>query len=139
MAGSGASGTHTGDERKRDEFRVEEDRPSAKTVVLAIHGDADMRAAGELRDRLIEVIDDSPRAVVLDLTGATFLDSMTLGVLMTAMKRVRATGGRFRVVAPRSEIRRIFEMTLLDRVFELDVTRQEALAAAGDGRGAAAA
>jgi anti-anti-sigma regulatory factor len=50
------------------------------------------------------------------------------------MKRQRARGGRFRVVAPRSEIRRIFEMTLLDRVFELDLTRQEALAAAGDGR-----
>jgi anti-sigma B factor antagonist len=108
-------------------------------VVLAIHGDADMRTAGELRDRLGEVIEDSPRAVVLDLTGATFLDSMTLGIFLTAMKRVRARGGRFRVVAPRAEIRRIFEMTLLDRVFELDLTRQDALDAAGDGRTTAAA
>jgi anti-sigma B factor antagonist len=137
--GSSGSNNVLGDERKTDEFRVEEVRPSAKTVVIAIHGDADMRAANELRDRLVEVIDASPRAVVLDLTGATFLDSMTLGVFLTAMKRVRASGGRFRVVAPPSEIRRIFEMTLLDRVFELDVTRQEALAAASDGRGAAAA
>jgi anti-sigma B factor antagonist len=98
-----------------------------------------MRAASELRGRLGEVIDDSPRAVVLDLTGATFLDSMTLGVFLTAMKQLRARGGRFRVVAPRAEIRRIFEMTLLDRVFDLDVTRQEALIAAGDGRASAAA
>ena len=141
MAGSGASGSPTkGDgERTLDEFRIDEDRPSAKTVVLTIHGDADMRAASELKDRLGEVIDDSPRAVVLDLTGATFLDSMTLGVFVTAMKRLRARGGRFRVVAPRAEIRRIFEMTLLDRVFDLDVTRQEALIAAGDGRTTAAA
>lgn len=138
MAGSGASG-NAGSERTTDEFRVEEDRPNAKTVVVAIHGDADMRAAGELRDRLGEVIEDSPRAVVLDLTGATFLDSMTLGIFLTAMKRVRARGGRFRVVAPRAEIRRIFEMTLLDRVFELDLTRQDALDAAGDGRTTAAA
>jgi anti-sigma B factor antagonist len=127
------------DERTTDEFRIDEDRPSAKTVVLAIHGDADIRAAGELKDRLGEVIDDSPSAVVVDLTSATFLDSMTLGVFLSAMKRLRATGGRFRVVAPRAEIRRIFEMTLLDRVFELDVTRQDALAAAGDGRKTAAA
>ena len=128
-----------GDKRTTDAFRIDEDRPSAKTVVLAIHGDADVRAAGELKDRLGEVIEDSPRAVVLDLTGATFLDSMTLGVFLTAMKRLRASGGRFRVVAPRAEIRRIFEMTLLDRVFELDVTRREALAAVGDGRTTAAA
>lgn len=138
MAGSGASG-NAGSERTTDEFRVEEDRPSAKTVVVAIHGDADMRAAGELRDRLGEVIEDSPRAVVLDLTGATFLDSMTLGIFLTAMKRVRARGGLFRVVAPRAEIRRIFEMTLLDRVFELDLTRQDALDAAGAERTTAAA
>jgi anti-sigma B factor antagonist len=122
-----------------DDFHIDEDRPSATTVVLAIHGDADMRAASELKDRLGEVIDDSPSAIVLDLTDATFLDSMTLGVFLTAMKRLRARGGRFRVVAPRAEIRRIFEMTLLDRVFDLDVTRQDALAAAGDGRGSAAA
>jgi anti-sigma B factor antagonist len=141
VAGSGASGSPTkGDgERTLDEFRIDEDRPSAKTVVLTIHGDADMRSASELRDRLGEVIDDSPRAVVLDLSGATFLDSMTLGVFVTAMKRLRARGGRFRVVAPHAEIRRIFEMTLLDRVFDLDVTRQEALIAAGDGRTTAAA
>jgi anti-sigma B factor antagonist len=122
-----------------DDFHIDEDRPSATTVVLAIHGDADMRAASELKDRLGEVIDDSPSAIVLDLTDATFLDSMTLGVFLTAMKRLRARGGRFRVVAPRAEIRRIFEMTLLDRVFDLDVTRQDALAAAGDGRESAAA
>ena len=138
VAGSGASGVG-GDERTTDEFRIDEDRPSAKTVVLAIHGDADIRAAGELKDRLGEVIDDSPSAVVVDLTSATFLDSMTLGVFLSAMKRLRARGGRFRVVAPRAEIRRIFEMTLLDRVFELDVTRQDALAAASDGRKTAAA
>jgi anti-sigma B factor antagonist len=140
VAGSGASGSPIGGRDERtDEFRIDEDRPSAKTVVLAIHGDADMRAASELKVRLGEVIDDSPRAIVLDLTGATFLDSMTLGVLLTAMKRLRARGGRFRVVAPGAEIRRIFEMTLLDRVFALDVTRQDALAAASDGRNTAAA
>ena len=136
MAGSGASGTPDvdGNLPNTDEFRIDEDRPGAQTVVLTLYGDADMRAASELKDRLGEVIDDSPRAVVLDLTGATFLDSMTLGVFLTAMKRIRAAGGRFRIVAPRAEIRRVFEMTLLDRVFDLDVTRQDALTAAGDGR-----
>jgi anti-sigma B factor antagonist len=98
-----------------------------------------MRSAGELRDRLGQAIDDAPSAIVLDLSNATFLDSMTLGVFLSAMKRLRARGGRFRVVAPRAEIRRIFEMTLLDRVFELDLTRQEALAAARDGGTTAAA
>lgn len=131
-AGLGGSG----DELGSDEFRIDEERPNPNTVVLAIHGDADLHTSGELGDRLGEVIEDGPSALILDLSDATMLDSMAIGVLLRAMKRLRARGGRFRVVAPRSEIRRIFEMTLLDRVFELDPSRREALAATatGDGR-----
>jgi anti-sigma B factor antagonist len=116
-------------------FRIDEERLGSATIVLAITGEADMLVASELQDRLREVVDDGLSAVVIDLTGATFVDSTALGVLLGAMKRQRARGGRFRVVAPRTEIRRIFEMTLLDRVFDLDLSRQDALAAAaGDGR-----
>jgi anti-sigma B factor antagonist len=139
VAGSGAASRTAGGDGRPDEFHIDEDRPDPTTVVLAIHGDADLRTAGELKSKLGEVIDGSPRAVVIDLTDATFLDSTTLGVFVSAMKRLRAEGGRLRVVAPRVEVRRIFEMTLLDRVFELDVTRQEALGAAGDGRTTTAA
>jgi anti-sigma B factor antagonist len=123
-----------GHEEAIDEFRIDEERVGSGTVLLALHGEADMRIASELKDRLGEVIDDGPVAVVLDLTNAAFVDSTALGVFLGAMKALRARGGRFRIVAPRSEIRRIFEMTLLDRVFELDLSRREALAAAGDGR-----
>jgi anti-sigma B factor antagonist len=122
-----------GQEPAVEEFRIDEER-FGPTVLLALHGEADMRVAAELKDRLGEVIDDGTAAVVLDLTNATFLDSTALGILLGAMKRMRSRGGRFRVVAPRSEIRRIFEMTLLDRVFELDLSRRDALAAAGNGR-----
>jgi anti-sigma B factor antagonist len=136
VTGSGASRTTAvgNAQEAADVFRIDEERPHNGTVVLAIHGDADMRTASELRDRLGEVIDGAPSAVVLDLTGATFLDSSALGVFLGALKRLRAGGGRLRVVVPRAELRRIFEMTLLDRVFDLDVTRQEALSAAGDAR-----
>jgi anti-sigma B factor antagonist len=133
MSGSGPlHGSIVGNGKRRaDEFRIDEERPDSGTVVVAIHGDADLHIATELKNRLGEVIDDGPSAIVLDLSDATFLDSMALGVLLGAMKRLRAKGGRFRVVVPRAEIRRIFEMTLLDRVFELDASRQEALFAAG--------
>jgi len=118
-----------------DEFRIEEERLDRGTVVIAIHGDADLRTASELKDRLGAAIDEGPTALVLDLTGATFLDSMALGIFLGGMKRLQAKGGRFRVVAPRTEIRRIFEMTLLDRVFDLDASRQAALAATASGNG----
>jgi anti-sigma B factor antagonist len=113
-----------------DVFTVDELDAGHGTVVLAVNGDADLHVASELKDHLNTVIDGGASSLVLDLSLTTFLDSMALGVLLSGMKRLRARGGRFRVVAPSPEIRRIFEITLLDQVFDLDPTRETALAAA---------
>jgi anti-sigma B factor antagonist len=112
------------------EFRLAEEHPKPGTVVFSVRGEADLHVAPDLRDRIAAAIGDGASEVVLDLSEATFVDSMTLGVLLGAMKRLRARGGQLRLVVPQAEIRRIFEITLLDRVFPLYGTRQEALAAA---------
>jgi anti-sigma B factor antagonist len=110
-----------------DTFRIEEEHSGTGAVVLAIHGDADLHTANELRDRLTEAIERGPGSLVVDLSGVTFLDSMALGVLLGGMKRLRQQGGQLRLVVPATDIRRIFEITLLDRVFALSPTRADAL------------
>jgi len=109
------------------EFRIEEALAPEGVVLLSIHGDADLHVAPELRERLTREIDGGPGGLVLDLSDATFVDSMALGVLLGAMKQVRTRGGRLRLVVPQTELRRIFEITLLDRVLSLDATREDAL------------
>lgn len=111
-------------------FALDEVHLEGGTVLLAVHGDADQHVAAELEDRLSDVIEDGASSVVLDLSATTFLDSMALGILLRGMKRLSARGGSLRVVVARPDIRRIFEVTLLDRVFDLDGSREEALAAA---------
>jgi anti-sigma B factor antagonist len=111
-------------------FRVTEERLGPGLVVLEVEGDADLHVAGELRERLTAAIDGGAQELVLDLSATTFLDSMALGVMLGAMKRLRARGGRLRLVVVRPEIRRIFEITLLDRAFPLHPDRDAALAAA---------
>jgi anti-sigma B factor antagonist len=110
-----------------DTFRIEEEHSGKGAVVLAIHGDADLHTANELRDRLTEAIEEGPRLLVVDLSDVTFLDSMALGVLLGGMKRLRLQGGQLRLVVPATDLRRIFEITLLDRVFTLSPTRADAL------------
>jgi anti-sigma B factor antagonist len=116
------------------EIRVE--RVSPGVAVFTLAGEADLHRAPELRERIAEVIDDGARDIVVDLSEVTFIDSMTLGVLLGAMKRVNPRGGRLAVVVSDDNIRRIFEITLLDRVFTLFADRDGALAgtvASGDG------
>jgi anti-sigma B factor antagonist len=110
-------------------FRIEEQRASSDTAVLAIHGEADLHAAPELKERLRAAIDRGVTVVVVDLTDTDFVDSTSLGVLLGATKRLREREGEIRLVVSRPELRRIFEITLLDRVFQLHDTREEALAA----------
>jgi anti-sigma B factor antagonist len=111
------------------DFRVDEEHPRPGTTVLSVYGDADLHAAPDLRERLTGVIDAGATTIVVDLSETTFVDSMTLGVLLGGMKRLRARDGRLDLVVPRADIRRIFEITLLDRIFPLHTTRAEALEA----------
>jgi anti-sigma B factor antagonist len=117
----------------RVEVRREEE-PFPGVVVLSVRGEADLHTAPELRDALATAVEDGAQELVLDLSETTFVDSMTLGVLLGAMKRLRARGGHLRLVVPRADVRRVFEITLLDRVVPLYDTREEAVrdAAASD-------
>ena len=98
--------------------------------VIAVHGQADLHTAPQLRAAITTVLDGGAAGLVIDLSEASFIDSMTLGVLLGAVKRLRPSGGRVSVVCTDSHIRRIFEITLLDRVFSIHADRGAALASA---------
>jgi len=91
-------------------------------------GEIDLHTAPHLRAQIHEVLaEPGVTQLVIDLTDATFLDSSALGVLVGALKRVKEAGGRLDIVLPTSPLRRIFEITALDRVLVLHETRAEAL------------
>jgi anti-sigma B factor antagonist len=114
-------------------FAVEVSDVSDQVSVVEVHGQADLHTAAELRSAMSEAIDRGAVSLVVDLSEATFIDSMTLGVLLGAVKRLRPTGGGVSVVCTDPHIRRIFEITLLDRVFTLHDNRRAAVDGAGGG------
>ena len=119
------------------DFDVQVEQPAADIAIVTVVGDADLHSAPELRDRLTDLMDDGVVHLVLDLSRTTFVDSMTLGVLLGCVKRLRAVDGSVEIVVPRADIRRIFEITMLDRVFDLRATREQVVAGRIDGRGTA--
>jgi anti-sigma B factor antagonist len=108
-------------------FGVEVIGDGGHVAVVTVFGQADLHTAPELRSAISEAIDGGAGAIVIDLSEATFIDSMTLGVLLGALKQLRPSGGSVSVVCSDPHIRRIFEITLLDRVFALHETREAAL------------
>jgi anti-sigma B factor antagonist len=96
----------------------------AGVVVL---GEADIYTAPELKEALTAAIEAGATSVLVDLSGATFIDSTTLGVLMGAVRRLRPGGGEVAIACADPNICRIFEITLLDRVFRIFATPGEGL------------
>jgi anti-sigma B factor antagonist len=84
-------------------------------TLLEVGGDCDAAALDALNDALADAVEQDTGEVVVDLARTTFVDSLALAALVAAAKRARACGRSFRVVRPRASVRRIFEITGLDR------------------------
>jgi len=113
---------------KATDFGLTTARIGSDEFVVTLNGDVDLYTAPELKSELIRLIDGGATRIVVDLTSATFIDSTTLGVLLGAFKRLRPLGGELTIVCPDSNIRKIFQITLLDRVFAIFETREAAIA-----------
>jgi anti-sigma B factor antagonist len=103
------------------------DTPPVK--VLSLTGSFNKASATAARLWLDEATLAAPACVVVDLAGVRFLDSTALSTLVHAMKRARAVGGDVRLSGLQQPVRMIFEMTRLDRIFEIDDQVDEAIQA----------
>jgi anti-sigma B factor antagonist len=97
-------------------------------TVLVVGGEVDVYTAPRLRERLVEVVEQGVRHVVVDLSRVEFLDSTGLGVLIVARRRLLPIGGTLRLVCSHERLLKIFRITALDRVFALFDTVEAATA-----------
>ena len=110
-------------------FHISDEEIDAETQVIELGGEIDLYTAPEFKERMVALIEDGKKRIVVDLSAATFIDSTTLGVLVGGVKRLRPTGGTLALVCTDQNITKIFEITGLDRVFPIHASRNEALAA----------
>ncbi|GAB2847525.1 STAS domain-containing protein [Lentzea nigeriaca] len=98
-------------------------------VILRVTGEVDSYTAPLLHDHLAEVFTEAAgRAVVLDMTGVSFLASSGLSVLVEYHTRGVDEGTPLRVVAPAGSVLRALRATTLNEMIELYGTVSEALA-----------
>ena len=108
-------------------FDIKTEQLANDTYAISLSGEFDLYTAPEFKQQLLEVIGEGARHVVVDLSSTTFIDSTTLGVLVGGLRRLRAADGELTIVCSDPNITKIFEITGLDRVFDLVRTRDEAL------------
>ena len=88
--------------------------------VVSVGGEFDLHSAPELQERLATVSAAGSRRVIVDLTDLRFIDSASLGVLVQAAKRLRATGGELVLVCDDRRILRVLEVTGVLPMFRIE-------------------
>lgn len=88
-------------------LEIEVQKEDSHTLVR-VSGELELSTSPELQRALSEIDDDT--TVVLDMTGVTFLDSSALRVLVQARLRLKDPA-QLRLVIPRPQLRRIFEIS----------------------------
>jgi anti-sigma B factor antagonist len=111
----------------RTETQVTVDDRGGVCVITA-RGDIDLVTAPELQDACDRCIDRGVRRLVIDLEAVDFIDSTSLRVLITALKRLRSLGGALALAGPQPQTLRVFKVTGLDKEFPMHGSLREALA-----------
>jgi anti-sigma B factor antagonist len=92
---------------------------SGTTTKVALEGTCDLATAPELKAALQPLLPPEVTDVVIDTSELTFIDSTGLGVILGAMRRLREGAGSLRIAGATGTVRRILEVTDLDKVIPL--------------------
>ena len=111
------------------DFQIEHD-PLEHAHLVTATGELDVAAAPQLSAILTMGAASSQDVVVLDMAGATFIDSTALGVVIRAADQLTAAGKRLFIVAPEGPVSRLLELTNLKQHFTVYEDRDQAVSAA---------
>lgn len=87
----------------------------------------DANNAGELKSELSKLFDAGEKNILIDLKDVHFIDSSGLGVLVSGFKNASICQGSFKLAGLQAQVKSMFELTRLQRVFEIFQTVNEAL------------
>jgi anti-sigma B factor antagonist len=101
--------------------------PEATIVELA--GDVDLRHSPSLHAALVEVANERPKRLILNLAGVPYMDSSGVGTLVEVFRRVNKYDGKMVLCGLTARVRSVFEITKLDRFFTIKDTVESATTA----------
>jgi len=97
--------------------------------VVELAGEIDVYTSPKVKDAITELIDQGHYNLVINLEKVRYIDSTGLGVLIGGLKRVREHGGSVSLVCTNPQIKKIFDITGLVKIFGIFDTESNAMKA----------
>src|SRR6056297_1499921 len=86
--------------------------------IVRISGDIDAYHSPKLKEKMEELIKSDSKILILEFSEVPYIDSAGLGTLVSVLRETRNYQKELKIVGLRKNIKRIFEMTRLDNIFE---------------------
>ena len=83
-------------------------------------GNADL-----LRSEITSLLEKEIKIILIDFQDVTFMTSSGIGALVATLKAVNAAGGKLYICSLSEQVRTIFQLTKMERIFKPLVNRQE--------------
>ncbi len=86
----------------------------------------DAHNSSELKEALLHMIEQGDVTIIVQLEQVRFIDSSGLGALLSGYKNAAAKSGKLALACCRQQVLSMFELTRLNRVFEIYADLNEA-------------
>jgi anti-sigma B factor antagonist len=94
-------------------------RQEGAIKVLSCQGRFDAQVADQFKHKLRDVIEQGDIQIILDLGGVVFLDSSGLGALVASQRKIKEKKGELKLAGPQPEVRSVFDITRVSRLFHI--------------------
>jgi len=99
----------------------------AVTVIFIREDRLDAHNSEELKAEVNKVFAAGTKNIVVDLKDVRFIDSSGLGVLVSGFKNASTRQGTLKLSGLQTQVKSMFELTRLHRVFDIFQTVEDAL------------
>ncbi len=88
----------------------------------------DAHNSGELKSQMLRLFEEGKSNLIVDLADVRFVDSSGLGALVSGFKNASSRNGSLKLTGLQMQVKSMFELTRLHRVFEIFTDPEDALA-----------
>ena len=98
----------------------------ADITLVHLNGRLDANTSPEVKSTLQELLEKGQLKIIVDLQKVSFIDSSGLAALVSGLRLAREKKGNIILSGPGSQAQIVFRLTMLDRIFKIHPTLDEA-------------
>lgn len=95
--------------------------------IISVQGEIDVYTSPRVKETINELIEKENYNLIINLEEVRYIDSTGLGVLIGALKRVREHNGSINLICTNPQIKKIFNITGLVKIFGIFKSEEEAI------------